>query len=92
MEILTKHRNILDKMAMILLEKETLLIDEIYEIILSEISDEDREFIEGKYKKAADMKIDTSPPRVEPTVDEVVEEVVEGEKDKSEEQPVEDGE
>jgi cell division protease FtsH len=76
MEILTKHRKILDKMAMILFEKETLLIDEIYDIILSEITDEDREFIEEKYKKAADMKIDTSPAKEEVTEEEKSEETV----------------
>jgi len=61
-EIIQSHRNILDKMSEILLEKETLLLDEIYEIILAELTDEtQREFIQQKYTKACDMKIDTSP-------------------------------
>jgi len=60
-EILIKNRNILDKMSGILLEKEVLQLDEIYEIIMSEIAEADKEFIERKYKKACDMKIDNNP-------------------------------
>jgi len=63
-EILQKHRKLLDAMAEVLLEKETLLVDEIYEIILANIEETDREFIETKYKKACDMKIDNSPKKV----------------------------
>jgi len=60
-EIILQHRDILDKMSSVLLEKETLLLDEIYEIILSLLTDEtQREFIDQKYKKACDMKIDNS--------------------------------
>ena len=66
-EILTKHRNILDKMSEILLEKETLSLDEIFEIILAEVTDSEKEFVEKKYAKACEMKIDHSP-KVEPTI------------------------
>jgi cell division protease FtsH len=62
MSILKKNRNLLDKMAILLLEKETLTIEEIFEIINSDLSPEDKELIERKYKKACEMKIDTSPP------------------------------
>jgi len=64
-DIILQHRDILDKMSSILLEKETLLLDEIYEIILSMLTDDtQREFIDQKYKKACDMKIDNSPKKV----------------------------
>jgi cell division protease FtsH len=56
--ILLNHRNILEKMAEELLEKETLNIDEIFEIIMLEIDERDRDFIEHKYKKACEMKMD----------------------------------
>jgi cell division protease FtsH len=59
-KILLDHRKLLDVMAMELLEKETLNIDEIFELIMKEIDDHEREFIENKYKKACDMKIDAS--------------------------------
>jgi cell division protease FtsH len=58
--ILEGHRKLLDVMAEVLLEKETLGIDEIFELILSELDDSEREFIENKYKKACEMKIDTT--------------------------------
>ena len=57
-KILLEHRTILDKMSEILLEKETLNIEEIYEIIMNEIDEKDRAFIEKKYVKACEMKID----------------------------------
>jgi cell division protease FtsH len=60
MDILQKHRNILDIMSEILLEKETLLVDEIYEIILAHIDEAEKSFIETKYEKACEMKIDSS--------------------------------
>jgi cell division protease FtsH len=59
-EILNNHSDIMHKLAEILLEKETLLVDEIYEIILANITKNEREFIEKKYQNALDMKIDTS--------------------------------
>jgi len=59
-KILLDHRKLLDVMAEILLEKETLNIDEIFEIIIKEIDDHEKEFIEKKYKKACDMKIDVN--------------------------------
>lgn len=60
LKILNNHRSLLDKMSDVLLEKETLNIDEIFEIILSDINDEEKDFIEAKYKKACEMKIDHS--------------------------------
>jgi hypothetical protein len=59
-KILNEHKKLLDVMAEVLLEKETLNIDEIFEIIMKEIDDSEKEFIERKYKKACDMKIDAS--------------------------------
>jgi cell division protease FtsH len=70
--ILLKHRHILEKMAEVLLEKETLNIDEIFEIIMLEIDENDRDFIEAKYKKACEMKMDNY------KVDEIIGDEVEG--------------
>ena len=58
-EILKSHLHILDRMAKVLLEKETLGIDDIFSIIIEEIPDTEKEFIEKKYKKACDMKIES---------------------------------
>ncbi|MCL2063603.1 MAG: ATP-dependent zinc metalloprotease FtsH [Candidatus Cloacimonetes bacterium] len=59
-KILTEHKKIMDKMAELLLEKETLNLEEIYELILEEIDEKDKDFINKKYHKACEMKIDTS--------------------------------
>ena len=60
LQILTEHRNIMEKMANVLLEKETLNLDEIYDIVREEIDEKHKAFIENKYLKACEMKIDTS--------------------------------
>lgn len=61
MAIISKHRELLDILSMELLEKETLNVDEIFNIILNNIDEEDKEIINQKYSKALEMKIDISP-------------------------------
>ncbi len=60
MLILKKHLPLLEVLSLQLLEKETLNVDEIFSMILSNIDEEERVIIESKYQKALDMKIDTS--------------------------------
>lgn len=60
LKILSEHRNLLDILSEELLEKETLNVDEIYEVVLKFVSEEEKDFITDKYKKACDMKIDHS--------------------------------
>jgi len=59
-KILIEHMSLLEKMSTVLLEKETLGVEEIFEIIQGEIGDQEKELIEQKYKKACEMKIDPS--------------------------------
>ncbi len=59
-EIISSHKELLDVLSMELLEKETLNVDEIFQLILDNISEEEKELINNKYKKALDMKIDIS--------------------------------
>ncbi len=61
MAIISKHRTLLDVLSMELLEKETLNVDEIFNLILENIDDDDKEIINQKYSKALEMKIDISP-------------------------------
>lgn len=58
--ILLKHKELLKLMSEILLEKETLEADEIYQIAKDNCPPEDQDFIEQKYKKVQEMKIDIS--------------------------------
>ena len=60
MKIINNHRALLDILSAKLLEKETLNVDEIFEVVLSNIPEDEKEFIEKKYKQASDMKIDYS--------------------------------
>ena len=60
LEILKSKRTLLDKMAEALLEKETLVVDDIFSITLKYVNDEEKEFVKKKYKKAKEMRIDTS--------------------------------
>lgn len=57
MEILTKHKALLDQLSIALLEKETLDADEIYHIALANAPKEDQVFINKKYEKVNEMKI-----------------------------------
>ncbi len=58
-EILSKHKKLLQIMSDVLLEKETLEANEIYQIARKNCPDE-KDFIDKKYKRVQDMKIDLS--------------------------------
>lgn len=60
MSILNSHQTLLEILSLELLEKETLNVDEIFNIILANVSDDEKDIIEKKYQKALDMKIDIS--------------------------------
>ncbi len=78
-KILEDHRVVLDEMSMALLEKETLNLDEMFEITLKHISDEERDIVKKKYDSSLEMRmtdeedqtIDNEPEPVEmPNVEE----------------------
>jgi cell division protease FtsH len=54
--ILKAHKDILEKMSLELLEKETLNADEIFNIILESIDDATRIMITKKYEKAKELR------------------------------------
>ncbi|HNX00623.1 MAG TPA: ATP-dependent zinc metalloprotease FtsH [Candidatus Cloacimonadota bacterium] len=54
--ILRAHQDTLEKMAIELLEKETLNADEIFNIIFSSIDDETKEMVTKKYEKAKELR------------------------------------
>ena len=57
-EILQKHKELMNKMSQILLEKETLDVDEIFSLVLENVEEEDLDMAKRKYQKAQDMKLD----------------------------------
>lgn len=59
-EILTKKVDLLRIMSEELLEKEILNVDDIYQLILANISKEETEFVNQQYEKAKEIKIDSS--------------------------------
>ena len=60
-QIISSHKDLLHVLSKELLEKETLSVDEIFDIVLANVNDQDKEIIEKKYNKALEMKIDPSP-------------------------------
>jgi cell division protease FtsH len=60
LEILKDNIEILEKMSQVLLEKETLDAQEIFEIIMDMIPESKKDFIEEKFKKVQEMKIELS--------------------------------
>jgi cell division protease FtsH len=59
-EILEKHRDLMDKMAQELQEKETLGTDEIFTLILNNLESEERKLVENKYERAKEMRFEHS--------------------------------
>jgi len=57
-EILNKKLDLLDKLSLELLEKETLNADEIYTLVLDNISEDEKKFVQKKFEKVKEMKID----------------------------------
>ncbi len=61
-KILMSRKELLNKLAEALLEKETLNSDELYKLTLENVKGEDIEFIKNKFKKVQEMKIDINKP------------------------------
>jgi cell division protease FtsH len=59
-EILTSKKELLKIMAEVLLEKETLNVDDIYTVILEHVPDSEKEYVNIQYEKAKEIKIDQS--------------------------------
>ncbi|HPN41217.1 MAG TPA: ATP-dependent zinc metalloprotease FtsH [Candidatus Cloacimonadota bacterium] len=60
LDIMTEHRDLLDKMAIELFEKETLGTDEIFEMILADVDVAKQAMIEAKYAKAKELRFEHS--------------------------------
>ncbi|MFO8145370.1 MAG: ATP-dependent zinc metalloprotease FtsH [Candidatus Syntrophosphaera sp.] len=60
LEILREHRELLEKMAGELYEKETLETDEIFGIILAGVDDDSRPLVDDKYRKARELRFEHS--------------------------------
>jgi len=58
--LLNEHRELMDIMAKELQEKETLGTDEIFNLILENCREEERELVEEKYKKALELRFEHS--------------------------------
>ncbi len=60
LEILTKHRSLMDEMAEALQEKETLETVEIFEMIIAGTQGEERELAMAKFDRAKEMRFEHS--------------------------------
>jgi len=58
--ILHQHHELMDSLAKLLLEKETLGTEDIFELILRQVSEDDREMVQNKYDRAREMKFEHS--------------------------------
>jgi len=72
-EILTKKKKLLDILSLELLEKETLNAEELYKIILNNVIDKEKDFVQKKFEKVKEMKIDISQKEFLPTKEEIAE-------------------
>ncbi|MCK9557535.1 MAG: ATP-dependent zinc metalloprotease FtsH [Candidatus Cloacimonetes bacterium] len=59
-EILLKHRDLLDKMAIELQEKETLGTEEIFSLILDNLESDAKALVEAKFERAKEMRFEHS--------------------------------
>ncbi|MFO7660623.1 MAG: ATP-dependent zinc metalloprotease FtsH [Candidatus Cloacimonadaceae bacterium] len=68
LDILRGHKDLMDELAKMLLEKETLNTEEIFETILAHISDETKPLVEKKFQQAMEMRFEyaTKHPDTEP--------------------------
>ena len=82
LKILSEHRELLDILSEELIKEETLLADQLYEIILANIKDEEKEMVSRKLKKVQELKIDTVSDEEKESHEEI--------KDTEEEKPAED--
>ena len=60
LEILSKKKDLLKKMAEELLEKEILNVDDIYKLILDNVDEGEKAYVNEQYEKAKEIKIDSS--------------------------------
>ncbi|MBW6514862.1 MAG: ATP-dependent zinc metalloprotease FtsH [Candidatus Syntrophosphaera sp.] len=67
LDILRAQRDLLEKLAAELFEKETLGTEEIFEFILAEVGDEDRDLVQKKYEKAKELRFEHSEKIESPT-------------------------
>ncbi len=58
--LLQKHRSLLDEMAQVLQEKETLNTDDIFQLILENLDSDELEIVQAKYEKAKEMRFEYS--------------------------------
>ncbi|HOH82625.1 MAG TPA: ATP-dependent zinc metalloprotease FtsH [Candidatus Syntrophosphaera thermopropionivorans] len=66
LNILRRHIDILEKMSAILLEKEILGTDEIFEFLLAEVEEDEKDIIMKKYQKAKELRFEHSVKPVPP--------------------------
>ena len=60
LDILSRHRALLDRLSLLLIEKETMGSEEIFDIILKEIGEDEIASVKAKYSKALDMRFEHS--------------------------------
>lgn len=71
--LLSKHRKLMEELSLVLLEKETLGTDEIFEVIMAHAEAEDMELVNSKLNKALEMRIEPKAPEAEQaTIDELI--------------------
>lgn len=68
LDILSRHRELMDTLAAMLLEKETLNTEEIFDTILAQISEDTKPLVEKKFRQAMEMRFEysTKHPDTEP--------------------------
>ncbi|HOH46867.1 MAG TPA: cell division protein FtsH, partial [Candidatus Cloacimonadota bacterium] len=65
LQILRDHSALLDVMAKALLDKETMGTDDIFELILENISEEEKSLVQAKFDRAREMRFDYADAPVE---------------------------
>jgi cell division protease FtsH len=65
LDILKGHKDLMDKLAVHLLEIETLGTEEIFETVLAHISEESKPLIEKKFQQAMEMRFEYAAPHSE---------------------------
>lgn len=67
LQILRKHSDLMDLMARTLLDKETMGTEDIFELILNNISQEEAALVRNKYDRAREMRFEHDTPVPEPS-------------------------
>jgi hypothetical protein len=68
MDILTEKNKVLNVLAEELLDKEILSVDDIYNLILNNIPEDEKDYVNQQYEKAKEIKIDSSSHLKKPSV------------------------